>query len=207
MNLPRARSLNVRVPNLRISFDAATAREWLAAHAYWAIGVGLYVVALAALAAFLVSSTAAEEAERQGFRETITRLSGISTGAATRAGETEAEFNAIRQAFPPPDLRETDVFRAMRSLVEETDLDVAGASISLTSDVARQSVGSTTYRVMTFKIGVSGDFDDVWGFIQRLDQGKGPYRTLVLDSASFGLSSVTTADLEFTLYVLPEGGG
>ncbi|MCH7814797.1 MAG: hypothetical protein IID40_12345, partial [Planctomycetes bacterium] len=55
-----------------------------------------------------------------------------------------------------------------------------------------------------FKISGRGDFDDVWAFIQRLDQGEGPYGTLVLSKATFSLSRSSTADLEFKLYMLAE---
>ena len=206
MNPPQARSLNVRVPSLRIVFDAQAARDWVAAHPYWAIGAGLYAVVLLSAAAILVLGAGAERAAQAEARENIERLSGISTGAASRASEIEAEFQAIREAFPPPDLQETDVFRAMRSLVIETGLDVANTTIELKADLPRQVVGTTEYRVMTFTLSVLGDFDDVWGFIQRLDRGEGPYRTLILTSATFSLSDTSTADLEFKLYVLAAEG-
>ena len=202
MNAPQARSFNARVPSLRIAFDAQTIREWVVRHPYWVIGVGLYLVVFLAAAAVLVSGAGAEQADQEKARETIERLSGISTGAASRASEIEAEFQAIRDAFPPPDLRETDVFRAMRALVAEAGLDVAKTTIELKADVARQVVGSTEYRAMTFSMSVLGDFDDVWALIQRLDQGEGPYRTLILTSAAFSLSDSSTASLEFQLYML-----
>ncbi|MCH8229736.1 MAG: hypothetical protein IIA53_05345 [Chloroflexi bacterium] len=204
MNPPQARSFNVRLPNLRIAFDAQTAREWVVAHQYWAIGAALYAVVLLSAAVILVLGAGAERTAQAEARESIDRLSGISTGAASRAGEIEEQFQAIQEAFPPPDLRETDVFRAMRSLVAETGLDIATTPIELTADVPRQVVGSTEYRVLTFKISVRGDFDDVWAFIQRLDQGEGPYGTLVLSKATFSLSRSSTADLEFKLYMLSE---
>ena len=206
MNLANVRSLNLRLPNLRIAFDAQAAREWVAAHQRWAIGAALYAVVFLSAAAVLVWGTGAERAEQQGFRESIQRLSGISTGAASRAGGIEEAFQVVREAFPPPDLQETDVFRAMRSLVAETGMDVADATMELKADVPRQVVGSTEYRVMTFSIGVQGDFDDIWAFIQRLDQGDGPYGTLILSSATFSLSDPSTAELEFKLYMLPRGG-
>ena len=206
MNLPNARSLNLRLPNLRIAFDAQTVREWVAEHPRWAIGTALYVVLFLSAVAILVSGAGAERAVQEEFRESITRLIGISSGAATRAGEIEVQFQGVREAFPPPDLQETDVFRAMRSLVVETGLDVANTTMELKADVARQVVGSTEYRVMTFSMGVLGDFEDVWDLVQRLDQGEGPYGTLVLTSATFSLSDVSTADLEFKLYVLPAEG-
>ena len=54
---------------------------------------------------------------------------------------------------------------------------------------------------------VSGDFDDVWALIRRLDSGQGPYETLVLNQVKFSLGSSSTAKLEFKLYGLPEEGG
>ena len=206
MNAPQARSFNVRVPNLRIAFDAQAAREWVAAHPYWAIGVGLYVVIFLSAAAILVSGAGAERAAQSKARETIDRLSAITIGAESRAGEIGAEFQVVREAFPPPDLKETDVFRAMRILVIETGLDVADTTIELTGDLPRQVVGSTEYRVMTFSMTAVGDFEDVWTFIQRLDQGEGPYGTLVLDSTTFTLGARSTANVTFKLYVLPESG-
>ena len=206
MNAPQARSFNVRVPNLRIALDPQAAREWVSAHQYWAIGATVYVAVLLTVTAILVLATGTERAAQAEAQESIERLSGISTGAASRAGEIEEEFQVVREAFPPPGIQETDVFRAMRSLVEETGLDVANTSIELTAEVPRQVVGTTEYRVMTFSMGILGDSDDVWDFIRRLDQGEGPYRTLVLTSASFGLSGRSSADLEFKLYMLPEDG-
>ena len=204
MNAPQARSFNIRIPNVRIAFDAEVARDWVVAHQYWTVGAALYAVVLLSAAAILVLGAGTERAAQADARESIDRLSGISTGAASRASEIEEEFAAVREAFPPPDLRETDVFRAMRSLVVETGLDIATTPIELTADVPRQVVGSTEYRVLTFKISVQGDFDDVWAFIQRLDQGEGPYGTLVLSKATFSLSRSSTADLEFKLYMLSE---
>ncbi len=204
MNPPQARSFNVRLPNLRIAFDAQTARDWVVAHQYWAIGAALYAVVLLSAAVIPVLGAGTERAAQVEARESIDRLSGISTGAASRAGEIKEQFQAIQDAVPAPDLRETDVFRAMRSLVAETGLDIATTPIELTTDVPRQVVGSTEYRVLTFKISVQGDFDDVWAFIQRLDQGEGPYGTLVLSKATFSLSRSSTADLEFKLYMLSE---
>ncbi len=206
MNPPQARSFNFRLPNLRIAFDVQTAREWVAAHPYWAIGAGVYLVVFLSATAILVSGAGTERAAQAEVQESIQRLSGISTGAASRASGIEEQFQVVREAFPPPGLRETDVFRAMRSLVVETGLNVANTGIELTGEVPRQVVGSTEYRVMTFSMSVLGDADDVWDFIRRLDQGEGPYRTLVLSSASFGLSGRSSADLEFKLYVLPESG-
>ena len=205
MNLPNVRSLNL--PSLRIAFDAQDARDWVAAHPRWAIGVAVYVAVLLSATAILVSSAGAERVAQDDFRETIQRLTGISTGAQVRAGEIEAEFQTIREAFPPSDLREIDVFRVMRQLVSDLGLDVARATVELSADVPRQAVGSTEYRVMTFKMSVSGDFDDVWALIQLLDQGEGPYETLVLSAAGFSLRDSSTAELEFKLYVLPEEGG
>ena len=206
MNAPQARSFNVRLPSLRIAFDAQTIREWVARHPYWAFGAVLYVVVFLAAAVILVLGAGAERAAQAEARETIARLSGISTGAASRAGEIEEEFQAVQEAFPPPDLRETDVFRAMRSLVVETGLDIATTPIELTGEVPRQVVGSTEYRVLTFAITVRGDFDDVWNFMQRLDQGEGPYGTLILTKATFSLSRSSTADLEFKLFLLSAEG-
>ena len=206
MNRPNARSLNIRAPNLRISFDSQDVREWVAAHPYWALGTSVYVIVLIAAIVILISATVAERTAQEEARESISRLSGISTGAASRAGEIEAEFQGVREAFPPLDIQETNVFRAMRSLVVETGLDVANTTIELTADLPRLVVGTTEYRVMTFTMSVQGDFDDVWSFIQRLDQGEGPYGTLVLSNASFSLSEVSTANLEFKLYVLPGAG-
>ena len=206
MNRPNARSLNIRTPNLRISFDSQDVREWVAAHPYWALGTSVYVIVLIAAIVILISATVAERTAQEEARESISRLSGISTGAASRAGEIEAEFQGVREAFPPLDIQETNVFRAMRSLVVETGLDVANTTIELTADLPRLVVGTTEYRVMTFTMSVQGDFDDVWSFIQRLDQGEGPYGTLVLSNASFSLSEVSTANLEFKLYVLPGAG-
>ena len=206
MNAPQPRSFNVRVPSLRITFDAQAVRDWVAAHPYWALAVGVYVVVLIAAAAILVLGAGAERAEQTVARATIERLRGISTGAASRASEIEAEFLGVQERFPPPDLQETDVFRKMRSLVIETGLDVARTTIELKADVPRQVVGSTEYRVMTFSITAVGDFDDVWEFIRRLDQGEGPYGTLVLSSVTFSLSARSTANLEFKLYVLPQAG-
>ena len=206
MNARQARSLNLRLPNLRIAFDAQTAREWVAVHQYWAIGATLYAVVLLSAAAILVLGAGAERAAQAEARETIERLSGISTGAASRAGEIAEEFETVQAAFPPPGLQETDVFRAMRSLIVDADLDVSNTTIALKSDVPRRVVGATEYRVMTFTMGVLGDSEDLWAFIQRLDQGEGPYGTLILTSVSFSLSGRGTADLEFELYMLPEEG-
>ncbi len=204
MNPPQARSFNVRLPNLRIAFDAQTARDWVAAHQYWAIGIGLYIVVLLSAATILVLDTGAERTAQAEAQESIERLSGISTGAASRAGEIAKEFETVQAAFPPPGLQETDVFRAMRSLIVDADLDVSNTTIALKADVPRRVVGTTEYRVMTFTVGVLGDSEDVWAFIQRLDQGEGPYGTLILTSVSFSLSDSGTANLEFELYMLPE---
>ncbi len=206
MNTPQTRSFNLRPPNLRIAFDVQTAREWVAAHPSWAIGVGVYLVVFLSAAVILVSGAGTERAAQAEAQNSIQRLSAISSGAASRAGDIEEEFQVVREAFPPPGIQQTDVFRAMRSLVVETGLDVANSGIELTGEVLRQVVGSTEYRVMTFSMSVLGDADDIWEFIRRLDQGEGPYRTLVLSSASFGLSSRSSAELEFKLYVLPESG-
>ena len=206
MNPPQARSFNVRLPNLRIAFDAQTARDWVVAHQYWAIGAALYAVVLLSAAVILVLGAGTERAAQAEARESIDRLSGISTGAASRAGEIEEEFETVQAAFPPPSLQETDVFRAMRSLIVETDLDVANTTIALKADVPRRVVGTTEYRVMTFTMSVLGNSDDVWAFIQRLDQGEGPYGTLILTKVSFSLSDRSTATLEFELYMLPEEG-
>ena len=206
MNAPQARFFNVRVPNLRIRFDAQDVRLWVAGHQYWTVGAGLYVVVLLSAAIILVLASGEERAAQAEARDSMERLSGISTGAASRAGEIQEEFQAVQEAFPPRELQETDVFRAMRTLVAEAGLDVASTTIELKADVPRQIVGSTEYRVMTFSISIQGTFNDVWDLIRRLDQGEGPYGTLVLSSATFSLSRVSTADLEFKLYVLPGGG-
>lgn len=206
MNPPQARSFNVRLANLRIAFDAQTARDWVAAHPRWAIGAALYAVVLLSSAAVLILGAGTERAAQADAQESIDRLSGISTGAASRAGEIEEQFETVQAAFPPPGLQETDVFRAMRSLIVETDLDVSNTTIELRSDLPRRAVGTTEYRVMTFTMSVQGDSDDVWAFIQRLDQGEGPYGTLILTGVSFSLSGRSTGDLEFELYMLPEEG-
>ena len=204
MNAPQARSRNIRIPNLRIALDPEAARDWVVAHQYWSIGVALYVVVLLSAATVLVLGAAAERSAQAEAQDSIDFLSGISTGAASRAGEITAEFDTVQAAFPPRDLQETDVFRAMRSLIVETDLDVSNTTIQLKSDVPRRVVDTTEYRVMTFTMSVLGDSDDVWAFIQRLDQGEGPYGTLILTSTSFSLSGRNAADLEFELYMLPE---
>ena len=206
MNAPQARSFNLRLPSLRIAFDPQAARDWVVAHQYWTIGIVLYVVVLLSAATVLVLGTGAERTAQAEAQESIERLSGISTGAASRAGEIQEGFETVQAAFPPRDLQETDVFRAMRSLIVETDLDVSNTTIELKSDVARRLVGTTEYRVMTFTMRVLGNSDDVWAFIQRLDRGEGPYGTLILSSAFFSLSGRSTADLEFQLYMLPEEG-
>ena len=206
MNAPQTRSFNVRIPNLRIVFDAQAARDWVAAHQYLATGAVLYVAVLLSAATILVLGTGAERTAQAEALESIERLSGISTGAASRAGEIAEEFETVQAAFPPPGLQETDVFRAMRSLIVDTDLDVSDTTIALKADVPRRVVGTTEYRVMTFTMTVLGNSDDVWAFIQRLDQGEGPYGTLILTRVSFSLSDRSTADLEFELYMLPEEG-
>lgn len=207
MNLPRVSAFNVRLPDLRVRLDVQTVRDWVSEHPNWAIGGAVYAVVFLAGAAFLIVGNGAELSAQNEFRERINRLSGISAGAATRAGEIVQEFQAIQESFPSPDLRETDVFKAMRQLVIDTGLDVNTSTIELNSDVARQAVGSTEYRVMTFSMSVLGEFDEVWAFIQRLDQGEGPFATLVLGNVSFSLSDSSAADLEFQLYTLPADAG
>ena len=205
MTPPQARFFNVRIPNLRNALDAQTIRDWILGHQYWTIGAALYAIVLLSAAVILVLGAGTERAAQAEARESIDRLSGISTGAASRASEIEGEFETVQAAFPPPGLQETDVFRAMRSLIVESDLDVANTTIGLKSDVPRRVVGSVEYRVMTFTMTVQGDSDDLWAFIQRLDLGDGPYGTLVLSSVSFSLSGQSTADLEFELFMLAEG--
>ena len=207
MNLPRVSAFNVRLPSLRVRLDVQTVRDWLSEHPYWAIGGSVYIVVFLATAVFLLVSGQGEATAQDEFRARIGRLSGISAGAATRAGEIEREFQEIQESFPPPDLRETDVFKAMRQLVIDTGLDVNTSTIELKSDVPRQAVGSTEYRVMTFSMSVLGEFDEVWAFIQKLDQGQGPFATLVLGEVSFSLADSSAADMAFQLYTLPTGEG
>ena len=206
MTPPQARFFNVRIPNLRNALDAQTIRDWILAHQYWTMGAALYGIVLLSAAAILVLAARTEQGAQAEAQASIERLGAISTGAASRAGEIEEQFETVQAAFPPQDLRETDVFRAMRLLIAETDLNVANTTISLESDVPRRAVGSTEYRVMTFTMSVQGDPDDVWTFIQRLDQGEGPYGTFILTSVSFSLSGGNTADLDFKLYMLTGGG-
>ena len=184
---------------------ALAARDWAAIHLYLTVGLVVSVVLFIAVVSALVVNRTVEIADQQRLVEDIDRLTRITQTAATRTGEVEAQFEAVQQSFPSPELRETDVFKAMRELLAETDLNVDAVTLALVSDIPRQTVGSTEYRVMSFGMRVGGDFDRVWELIRRLDQGEGPFRTLVLDKVKFTLGDSSAADLEFKIYTLPAG--
>ena len=193
----------IRRPDL--SAIVLAARDWAALHLYLAVGLLVSVVLFLAVVSALFVNRAVEIADQQRLVKQIADLSRISQTAATRAGEVEEQFNAVQQSFPSPELQETDVFKAVRELVAETGLNVDAVTLTLASDVPRQTVGGTEYRVMTFSMKVGGDFDRVWDLIRRLDQGEGPFRTLVLDKAKFTFGRSSAADLEFKIYTLPTG--
>ena len=192
----------VRRPDFNTIVQAA--RDWASVHLYLAVGMVVFVVLFIVVSTLVVNRTL-EISAQQRLVEQIADLTRISTTAASRTGEVEEQFEVVQQSFPPPELQETDVFKAVRGLVAETGLNADAVTLALVSDVARQVVGSTEYRVMTFGMKVGGDFDRVWNLIRRLDQGEGPFRTLVLNKVKFTLGPSSAADLEFKIYTLPAG--
>lgn len=184
---------------------ALAARDWVAVHFYLTVGLVVSVVLFIAVVSALVVNRAVEISDQQDMAKQIVNFRRISETAATRAEGVEAQFDAVQQSFPSAELRETDVFKAVRELVAATGLNVNTVNLTLTSDNAKEKVGSTEYRVMTFSMKVGGDFDRVWDLIQRLDQGEGPFRTLVLDKTKFTLGRSSAAELVFKIYTLPAG--
>jgi hypothetical protein len=203
MRLPlsqaRLQDLQVRLRHI----DVQAIRGWVGDNPAVAAGIGVPTLVFLAAVFFLVNSYFAETSKQVEIQDQFNRLAGITAGAQSRADEIEAEFEAIQDGLPPPDLKETDVFRALREVATEFGIDIASVNIALKSDTASRQVGSTRYRVLTLTMGIGGQFDDVWTFIQALDNGQGPYPTLILDKLSFTQGATSTATLDFSIYTLP----
>jgi len=119
--------------------------------------------------------------------------------------EKEAELQALQASIPSADLTEIDVFQAMWDLADQVRLNKADVEPKLTGEVASQKVGNSAYRVLSFSMNVSGDFDRVREFVQLLDNGETLYKTLALGTTSFGLGEPGNATMEFKIYTRTAG--
>ncbi len=138
--------------------------------------------------------------QQESMRESIQSLSRIASGSESRVEEVEAEFQAVQQSLPSAKLNELDVFRAMINLVSEVGLNLGDVEIAMKSITDRAKVGNAEYRVLSFSMSVSGDDDDVWDFVQMLDRGETPYRTLLLEDVRWNLGTTSTAKVSFSIY-------
>ena len=143
--------------------------------------------------------------QQSPLRERISRQGSIAAGAQSRAAEVEAEFQAIQEGIPPTQLTEIDIFRAMRELASEMGLNAESLGIELKGETAQKQAASAQYRTLSFSVTVSGDYEPVSAFVQRLDQGQTRFKTLVLDQTSLVLGKTGSANMTFTIYTRPAG--
>lgn len=157
-----------------------------------------------ALYAFLGFSYFQEQARLADLIETKDRLSAIAgrESARERINELEAELQAIRDGIPPSDLQEIDVFSTLSDLALQLGLE---HDLELLLETAREKVGDTDYRVLTFSMSVAGEYDRVWELVQMMDNGGTPYKTLVVNKTSLIATNPSNATLYFKIYTRPAG--
>ena len=93
----------------------------------------------------------------------------------------------------------------MWSLATELGLDREAITPRLINTQPKLNVGTATYRVLAFSIGIGGDFEPVWAFIQMLDNGETPYKTLVLGDTRLTLGDPAAATMTFKIYTQAVG--
>jgi hypothetical protein len=108
------------------------------------------------------------------------------------------------RALIPQDLKETDVYPAIRALAAENGVVVKSQTVGKET---QDKTGDTVYRVIPFSIQVGGEgvtYQQVVDFIANLEtQHRLP--TLVIDSAAISQSEGTaSASIDFRVYVQPE---
>jgi len=170
----------------------------------WVIGMLVLFVAVCAVLGFSyfgkVSQQSALMTQRDQWASIVARSSVVED-----LSEKEAELQALQASIPSADLTEIDVFQAMWDLADQVRLNKADVEPKLTGEVASQKVGNSAYRVLSFSMNVSGDFDRVREFVQLLDNGETLYKTLALGTTSFGLGEPGNATMEFKIYTRTAG--
>lgn len=108
------------------------------------------------------------------------------------------------QALIPRDLKETDVYPAIRALAAQNGLVVRSQSAGKET---QKKIGDTVYRVMPFTLGVGGKdvtYRQLVDFIANLETQR-LLPTLLIDKASLSQSEGTaSANIEFRVYLRPE---
>lgn len=166
---------------------------------YWYVLVaGAFLLLYAGLGVLYLGAVQA----RDDKNVQLARQSAIVRGAQGLLRDVEASYQALQEGVPPATLSETQVFVAMRDLAVASELEPTYPEFS--GEVAQQRVGQELYRALTFLMTVRGDPETVWAFVQMLDRGRTPFKTLVVDSATLRLGETEgEATLRFTIFTRP----
>ena len=178
-------------------------RSWIAENTI-AMGVVLVVtIAFLAIAGFLVVSIRSESSEQDRLQVQLQQFRDIVAKPTSRLAELQAELDSVRQGFPSAELTEIDVFRTFEELAFDFGLEPSGVELQQTGQEATKKVGNSEYRVISFSLRVVGSSDLVLSLLEALDQGKTPFKTLVLGPVSVDGVGTTNANLTFDIFTLP----
>lgn len=182
--------------------------RWQAAKArFWVMGmpilIGVFLLILAAMGIFYFQ----QQRERDSLDVQVGQLTKLVENPVEPSEELKEKYAQTQKAVPS-ELETGDVISDVRSIAQENGFDVispGAQDVTITpGDVRKENVEGKDYEVLTFVLDVSGEYDQVRGFIFDLDSTT-RLETLVIESLDIDIAEDSaTAILEFGVYVLKE---
>ena len=180
-------------------------RQWVSENTIAFGAVVVAAIALAGIAGVLVTSLLSEKSEQDALEVQVQKFREIVARPTSRLAELQQELDLVRGGFPSADLTEIDVFRAFDELAFDFGIEPSNVELRQTGQSSKK-IGDSEYRVISFALNIDGTSDPVWSMVQALDQGKTPFKTLVLGKVSFTVGKTMSASLLFDIFTLPAGG-
>ena len=180
-------------------------RQWVSENTIAFGAVVVAAIALAGIAGFLVTSLLSEKSEQDALEVQVQKFREIVARPTSRLAELQQELDLVRRGFPSAELTEIDVFRAFQELAFDFGLKPSSLELRQTGQVPKKKVGNSEYRVISFSLQLGGASDPVWSLLQALDQGRTPFKTLVLGEVSVTEGKKMSASIVFDIFTLPAG--
>lgn len=117
--------------------------------------------------------------------------------------QVQAHLDEVRGSFPSEnEVQDADIIAAIYEVASQTGVEVANIQVAA---VTSEKVGETTYKVLHFKVLVSGTLAQVLNFISALDSEKEGLETLILSKAWLSQSGGTcSSTVDFGIYMRSE---